>query len=412
MTPGDVQYSIKNITHRTDFGVIYYGNSSTKIEAVNADIKSVTWPWDILLLVSDDMVPQVKGYDDILRARMPSDTNGILWINDGTQGNTLNTISVMGRAMYESFGYVYHPAYKSFYCDTEFTDLCKGSLASKCTYIPDILIRHEHPGTGFPERHDALYKKNQRFWSEDMFTYISRKTYEYDWSILIATIAGREDKLKRLLAVINELKPSELRIEICTAFDNREKKIGTKRRELLAGAKGKYFSFIDDDDLVTKEYFEDALETIKGGFHCCRLRGQINQYTFTHSIENTLDKPMCVGDVFLRPPNHLNVTMTGVGGLIPFADATRGEDLDWAIRLAQTGWLKTEYRSDPSRIHYIYDLGGRTLDPTVAAHQRKISYKTMLTMVWKEDGATNAPPPAPTPRRGGLRFTPRGFVST
>lgn len=408
MTASEVQNAVKNIMSRTAWGEIYYGNSSTKIEAVNADIKSVTWSWDILFLVSDDMVPQVKGYDEIIRSHMQSkypDTNGILWINDGTQGVKLNTISIMGRAMYESFGYVYHPAYKSFYCDTEFTDLCNGPLASKCTYIPRVLIRHEHPGTGFPEKNDKLYEKNQRSWTEDMFTYTFRKTYEYDWSILIATIAGREDKLKRLLTTINQLKPPELRIEICTAFDNREKKIGTKRRELLAGAKGKYFSFIDDDDLVTKEYFEDALETIKGGFHCCRLRGQINQYTFTHSIENTLDTPMCVGDVFMRPPNHLNVMLTGVGGLIPFRDLTNGEDIDWAIRLAQTGWITTEYRSDPSRIHYIYNLGHRVVYPNNLEEQRKISYQTMLKTVWIDGDTT-------LPRRRGLRLTSRGFVST
>jgi glycosyltransferase involved in cell wall biosynthesis len=248
-----------------------------------------------------------------------------------------------------------------------------------------------------------------------MYTYISRKTYTYDWSILIATIAGREAKLQRLLATINELKARicpTLRIEICISFDNREKKIGAKRQELLQSAKGKYFSFIDDDDLVTGAYFEDALETIRGGFHCCRLRGQMSQYTFTHSIENTLDKPMCEGDVFLRPPNHLNVIMTGVGRLVSFKDITNGEDLDWTIRLAQTGWIRTEYTSDPSRIHYIYDLGLRTVDPGTAEYQRKATYQMLLKMVWR-DGRPYLPDPTPQAdiRKTGLRLSARGFVS-
>jgi hypothetical protein len=416
MTPADVQYAIKNITHVTDWTTIYYGNNTSKIEAVNADISSIPWNWDILLLVSDDMVPQIKGYDDILRNHMIAnfpDTNGILWVNDGTQGEKLNTISIMGRAMYTSFGYIYHPTYKSLFCDTEFTDICKNSLASQCKYIPYVLIRHEHPGTGFPERNDALYAKNQTYWSRDMYTYISRKKYEYDWSILIATIAGREEKLQRLLATINELRLRicpDLRIEICTSFDNREKTIGTKRQELLQGAKGKYFSFIDDDDLVTDAYFEDALATIKGNFHTCRLRGQMSQYTFTHSIENTLDMPMFVGDAFVRPPNHLNVTMTDIGRVIPFKNARQGEDLDWTIRLAQTGWLKSEYQSDPSRIHYIYDLGTRTIHPGTAEWQRTTSYQTMLKMVWRDGGASE-PTPSGDIRKPGLRLGARGFVS-
>ena len=416
MIPAEVQYAIKNATHSTAWTEIFYGSSTNKIEAVNADMASINWEWDIVVLVSDDMVPQVSGYDDTLRNHMLAnfaDTHGILWVNDGTQGRTLNTISIMGRKMYESFGYIYHPTYKSLFCDTEFTDLCTGPLASKCVYIPYVLIKHEHPGTGFPERGDALYARNQTYWSQDMYTYISRKTYEYDWSILIATIVGREVKLQRLLTTMNELKARicpDLRIEICTSLDNREKTIGTKRQELLQGAKGKYFSFIDDDDLVTDAYFEDALATIKGNFHTCRLRGQMNQYTFTHSIENTLDMPMCIGDVFIRPPNHLNVTMTDIGRVIPFKNARQGEDLDWAIRLAMTGWLKNEYQSDPSRIHYIYDLGTRTVDPRTAEQQRTINYQTMLKMVLNDGGASSPTPPADI-RKTGLRLGPKGFVS-
>jgi hypothetical protein len=310
--------------------------------------------------------------------------------------------------MYDFFGYIYHPAYKSLFCDNEFTDLCKGSLASKCTYIPYVLIKHEHPGTGFPERNDALYTRNQRYWSEDMYTYISRKTYEYDWSILIATIPGREDRLNRLLGVINSHKAG-LRIQVCISYDNREKTIGKKRQELLQEASGKYFSFIDDDDLVTQAYFEDALATISGEFHVCRLRGQMNEYTFTHSIENTLDMPMCIGDVFIRPPNHLNVMMTDIGHLISFKNVIHGEDLDWAIRLAQTGWLKKEYQSDPARIHYIYNLGDRTVHPETLVRQRTTTYQTMLKMVLPAEVAV-ATVPFDT-RTSGFRLTRRGFVS-
>lgn len=412
MLAADVQYSIKNITHKTDWCEIYYGNSTTKIQAVNADIESVPWEWDIVVVMSDDMVPQLKGYDDVIRNHMLAnfpDTNGILWTNDGTQGHNLNTISILGRVMYKSFGYLYHPAYKSLFCDTEFTDLCKGSLASKCRYIPYMLIRHEHPGTGFPEKGDALYARNQTYWSEDMETYISRKKYEYDWSILIPTLVERSDKLTQLLTSIHEKRQRicpTLKIEFCISCDNREKSVGLKREELLKGAKGKYMSFVDDDDDLTDEYFEDALACIQGGFHVCRLRGQMSQYTFTHSIENKLTDPMARDEVFLRPPNHLNVMLTDIGNLIRFKDASRGEDLDWTIRLAKTGFLRSEYQSDYSRIHYIYNLGGRSVHPETLAMQKETSYETMLGVVFTPTGAV-----APTPKKGGFKLTARGFVS-
>jgi hypothetical protein len=416
MTPGHIHHSIRNIARSTAWCNVYYGSSTTKIEAINADIASIPWEWDIVLLVSDDMVPQVKGYDDILRNHMIAkypDTNGILWVNDGTQSSNLNTITIMGRAMYNSFGYIYHPDYKSLFCDTEFTDLCKGSLASKTTYIPHMLIRHEHPGTGFPERKDQLYVKNQKYWDADMYTYIRRKKYEYDWSILIATIAGREESLRTLLDAINEKRARicpDLKIEISISFDNREKKIGKKREELLQAAKGKYSSFVDDDDMITDAYFEDALQTIKGEFHCCRLRGQMNQYTFTHSIEIRLDMPMCIGDVFVRPPNHLSIMMTGIGSLVSFSNITHGEDIDWAIRLAKTGWLQTEYQSDHSRIHYIYNLGTRTVNPETAENQRRTNYQSIANAIWLDGGVIQVARPTNI-HKPGIRLTARGFVS-
>jgi hypothetical protein len=412
MTDSSVQHSIKNITHRVAWSEIYYGNNTSKIEAVNADMTSINWPWEMVVIVSDDMVPQVKGYDDVLRSHMITNfanTDGILWVNDGTQGDKLNTISIMGRKMYDSFGYLYHPAYKSLFCDTEFTDLCKGPLASKCRYIPYMLIRHEHPGTGFPQRNDALYMRNTTYWYQDMMTYISRKNYEYDWTIMIPTIVGRESNLYTLLETIEDRKkricPS-LKIEVQLSFDNREKKIGTKRQELLMSAKGKYMSFIDDDDFITDSYFEDALATIQGNYQVCRLRGQMNKYTFTHSIDNKLDNPMCEGDVFLRPPNHLNIMLSDIGKLFSFKDAIRGEDLDWTIRLARSNFLKNEYSSDPSRIHYIYNLGGRTISNDVAETQRRISYEEMLKQVWLDGN-----PIVPQNRSNRLRLSGRGFVS-
>jgi len=416
MLEGSVQHQIKNITHQVSWSEIYYGNSTNKIEAVNANITDIPWSWDMIIIVSDDMVPKVKGYDDVLRSHMIAnfaDTDGILWVNDGTQGNKLNTISIMGRKMYDSFGYIYHPVYKSLFCDTEFTDLCNGPLASKCTYIPYMLIKHEHPGTGFPQRNDALYMRNNSFWYTDLMTYISRKKYDYDWTIMIPTITGRESRLYILLESIEERRKRIcpfLKIEIRLSFDNREKKIGTKRQELLSSVKGKYMSFVDDDDLLTDAYFEDALATIQGNYHVCRLRGQMNQYTFTHSIENTLDKPMCEGDVFLRPPNHLNVMLSDIGKLFTFGNAIRGEDLDWTIRLAKSKNLQSEYRSDPSRIHYIYNLGGRTVSPETAEMQRKTNYQTMLKMVWLDGGAVLSTNESGN-TTGGLRLSARGFVS-
>ena len=170
MTRNLVQEELLRTLNPVAWKRIFFSPNKNKIQACNANMNDIDWEWDIVVLVSDDMIPQLKGWDDVIRnhmiARFP-DTNGILWFNDGHQGNKLNTLCVFGRTMYHSFGYMYHPEYKSLFCDTELTDLCKGELASKCLYIPYCIIRHEHPGTGYAQNMDTLYDRNQKYWNED-----------------------------------------------------------------------------------------------------------------------------------------------------------------------------------------------------------------------------------------------------
>lgn len=151
---------------------VCFGNSKTKIEACNADMEKVDWDWEIVVLVSDDMIPEVKGYDTQIRAGMPN-LDYVVWIYDGCQNDNLNTLNVFGRIRYNLWGYLYHPAYKSFYCDNEVTDWCRAN-PSKCTIIQEVLIRHIHPLTIGIES-DAVYDKNQVYISEDKRTYEKRK---------------------------------------------------------------------------------------------------------------------------------------------------------------------------------------------------------------------------------------------
>lgn len=414
MTRGLVQEELHRTLAPTAWHRIFFSPNTSKIQACNANMSEIDWEWDIVVLVSDDMIPQVKGYDDVIRnhmiARFP-DTNGILWFNDGARGQELNTLSIYGRAMYNHLGCIYRPEYKSLFPDNDLTDMCKTTLADSCLYIPYCIIRHEHPGTGFLQHLDALYHHNQVFFREDMLTYISRKTYKYDWSVLIATMPGREKSLQALMASIREktqrICPS-LRVEICLAFDNRETSIGNKRQKLLTDARGKYMSFIDDDDDITDAYVEDLWQTFTTGAHVMRIRGQLKQYTFVHSLSVRLTDMMATTTeppVFQRPPNHLNPMMTDIAIWITFKNALYGEDLDWTIRLSKSQLLQTEYASDHSRIHYIYNYGDRQMPASAIIRQQTMSYASMLDKVFVPAGEEEKK------ATGGLRLGPRGFVS-
>ena len=86
---------------------VVVGHSSSKVHAVNRDIDKVN-NWDILLLASDDMIPQIKGYDEIIINKMKDiypNTDGVLWFNDGFTKSELNTICILGKRYYEKFNY-------------------------------------------------------------------------------------------------------------------------------------------------------------------------------------------------------------------------------------------------------------------------------------------------------------------
>jgi hypothetical protein len=120
------------------------GRSENKIHAINRDMEKAP-PYDILLLASDDMVPECQAYDETIRNTMAMhfpDTDGVLWFNDGYQGPALNTLCIIGKKYYDRFGYIYYPGYKSFFCDNEFT--AKAKQLNKQIYFDLILIRHFH----------------------------------------------------------------------------------------------------------------------------------------------------------------------------------------------------------------------------------------------------------------------------
>lgn len=156
----------------------YFGNSKTKIEAVNADLDKIN-DWDIILLASDDMIPQVKGYDQVIIEKMKKhfpDTDGVLWFNDGHQKEKLNTLCILGKKYYNRFGYIYNPEYKSMWCDNEFMSVA--NILGKQKYFPEVIIKHEHPDIGFGGR-DQIHIDNVKNESYDKSIFLKNKSNNF-----------------------------------------------------------------------------------------------------------------------------------------------------------------------------------------------------------------------------------------
>jgi len=154
-----------------------FGISESKIHAINRDVNSVS-DWDILVNISDDQLAVAKGWDTEIINAMPTDLDYYLWFNDGHQ-DRLNTMEIVGRKYYERFNYIYHPLYKSFFCDNEAMEvaqkLCKLIKINKC------IIKHFHPmwEKNTHMKKDETYTKAEEYWAYDKSLFAQRKAVNY-----------------------------------------------------------------------------------------------------------------------------------------------------------------------------------------------------------------------------------------
>ncbi len=169
--------------------VLVEGTSKNKIDAINRDIEMID-DWDILVNMSDDMLFTKKGFDEVIRNNFALDLSmecGVsyrarynldqcLHFPDGNR-NDLITMSVMGREYYNRFNYIYHPDYKSLYCDNEQTDV--SMVLGKYKYVEEDIVHHLHPAYG-KAKLDTQYVHTESLGGEDKITYERRRENHFD----------------------------------------------------------------------------------------------------------------------------------------------------------------------------------------------------------------------------------------
>jgi hypothetical protein len=182
-----------------------YGNSEGKIAAINRMVP--TTDWDIIISTADDMEPVEDGWDDIIVQDMMRefpDLNGALNYNNdprleakGAEGfKTLITLPVIGRKLYDRFGYIYHPAYKSEWCDNEQTEVFEAIGALR--HIDRRPIVHK-----WAENQDALMQRNMQIgMGVDRDTYRKRKALGFD-GVIQSTV--KSDKIVQIVRTRDEL---------------------------------------------------------------------------------------------------------------------------------------------------------------------------------------------------------------
>lgn len=151
-----------------------FGNNKSKIEAYNANIDEFKDWFDILIVTSDDMEPQLDNYDEIIVQKMLEhfpNFSGVLSFADGFTKESINTYPILGREFYSQFGYVYYPGYISVFCDNELRDVAR-MLKKEVRFENIILFKHLLI-------RDSLYARNDTTWDRDKRLYYQRKNNQF-----------------------------------------------------------------------------------------------------------------------------------------------------------------------------------------------------------------------------------------
>lgn len=176
-------------------------------------------------------------------------------------------------------------------------------------------------------------------------------------SILIPSLACRVNQLKSLVANL-DAQAKGLPVELITWVDNKEKSTGAKRNDLLNLAKGEYVAFFDDDDKPANDYVTSILNALESNPDCVGFKGWYyhGRKKYEWYISNAMPYVDAIIDkktIYLRHTNHLAPIRREIALQIGYADKTREEDYDYAVRLRESGLIKTEAFINKHLYHYI-----------------------------------------------------------
>lgn len=149
------------------------------------------------------------------------------------------------------------------------------------------------------------------------------------WTIAILTVPERSMDLERITGILERQIAGRTDIEMLIA--RQDWGIGEKRQWCLDIARGEYFCFVDDDDLVAHDYVDTIYPLLDGvdyvGFRVQHyLNGRKSKPTF-HSLR--YDGWSEDVDGYRRNVSHLNPIRVEIARQGRFA-GDYGEDYAWA----------------------------------------------------------------------------------
>jgi hypothetical protein len=156
---------------------VLLGSSKSKVDAINRGHQYIlNSNADIIVNMSDDMMFTKKGFDSDIMNAIGNNWDQVIHFPDGTTGDKLISLSILGMEYYSRFNYIYHPDYCSVYCDNETMDVAK--ILNCYKFINENIFVHLHPANG-NAFNDEQYRYTESFHPIDQATYFKRKAMNY-----------------------------------------------------------------------------------------------------------------------------------------------------------------------------------------------------------------------------------------
>lgn len=188
----------------------------------------------------------------------------------------------------------------------------------------------------------------------------AEKNYKTDNIKLSIGILSLKIRKKLLTRLINKISwcigNFNDKIEIIIFEDDGEQSIGAKRNKIVDNASGEYFCFIDDDDLISDDYFESIFNNFCNnpdgvGFKGVYYEKEFPVMLFSHDFENK--DHFMKNNIKHRPLNHLNPIKTKLVRQIKYREINKFEDFDFTNRILPL--IKKGNYIDDILYHYLYD---------------------------------------------------------
>ncbi|MHB1950171.1 MAG: hypothetical protein ACYCQK_01700 [Acidiferrobacteraceae bacterium] len=108
---------------------------------------------DVLAFFGDDHRPRTPGWDDRVCEAFFRMGSGLVYCADGLQNERLPTAPFWSADVIRALGFYYAPVLQHLYADNYWLALAHD--LDRCTYLPNVLVEHEHPSAGKAEMDDS-----------------------------------------------------------------------------------------------------------------------------------------------------------------------------------------------------------------------------------------------------------------